>query len=187
MVNSSPQWQLLPQIELPEWFVAAVQQQVSKLQGGTPPQSSQYVAQLLWQRGIRQPEPLAGFLDPNCYQPTSPFEFGQEMHWAVQRLQQAHQRGERIAIWGDFDADGVTATAVLWEGLGQFFSQPQQLTYYIPNRITESHGLSIAHLEILAQQNYRLIVTCDTGSTNLDEIAYAQEHGIDLIITDHHT
>lgn len=190
MSNVLSQWQLLPQIELPEWFIVAVQEQTGDLlpdRASAPPQPSHQVAQLLWQRGIRELEQLAGFLNPDCYQPASPFEFGQEMQWAIARLQQAQQNGERIAIWGDFDADGITATAVLWEGLGQFFPHPQQRVYHIPNRLTESHGLAIAHLETIAQQGYRLIVTCDTGSTNLDEIAYAQQHGIDLIITDHHT
>ncbi|MCY7322461.1 MAG: single-stranded-DNA-specific exonuclease RecJ, partial [Phormidesmis sp. CAN_BIN36] len=132
-------------------------------------------------------EQLAGYLNPDDYQPVSPFEFGQEMHWAVDRLQQAHQAGETIAIWGDIDADGVTATAVLWDGLGQFFTQNQQLFYYIPNRLTESHGLSHRGISLLNEKGCRLIVTCDTGSTNLAEIDYANGLGIDVIVTDHHT
>jgi putative exonuclease, RecJ-like len=98
-------------------------------------------AQLLWQRGVRDLEALAGWLDPSCYTPTSPFAFGEEMEWAIARLRQAWERQEAIAIWGDFDADGITATAVLWEGLGQFFPQGDRLSYVIPNRLTESHGL----------------------------------------------
>jgi single-stranded-DNA-specific exonuclease len=109
------------------------------------------------------------------------------MQWAVERLQQACTTGEVIAIWGDFDADGITSTAVLWEGLGQFFPQEWQLIYYIPNRLTESHGLNCQGLETLQKQGCRLIVTCDTGSTNLREIEYAQHLGIDVIVTDHHT
>jgi single-stranded-DNA-specific exonuclease len=145
-----------------------------------------YAAQLLWQRGIRNIQQLPGFLDPNQYQPASPFEFGDEMQWAVKRLIQAWQTAESIAIWGDFDADGITATAVLWEGLGQLFP-PERLTYFIPNRLTESHGLSLAGLDRLAAQNCALIITCDTGSTSLEELEYAQTLGIDIIITDHHT
>jgi single-stranded-DNA-specific exonuclease len=103
------------------------------------------------------------------------------------RLLQARNRGEKIAIWGDFDADGVTATSVLWEGLGQFFAQESQLTYYVPNRLTESHGLNHAGIDRLRAWGTTLIVTCDTGSTNLAEIAYAKSLGIEIIVTDHHT
>jgi single-stranded-DNA-specific exonuclease len=109
------------------------------------------------------------------------------MDWAIDRLQRAQVNQEIIAIWGDFDADGVTATAVLWDGLGQFFTPNQQLFYYIPNRITESHGLSITGLHRLKQQGCSLIVTCDTGSSNWAEIQLASRLGMDVIVTDHHT
>jgi single-stranded-DNA-specific exonuclease len=85
----------------------------------------------------------------------------------------------------------VTATAVLWEGLGQFFPQSNihdsSLSYYIPNRLTESHGLNCAGIDRLAEQGCTLIITCDTGSTNITEIEYANRLGIDIIVTDHHT
>ena len=109
------------------------------------------------------------------------------MEWAIARLIQARDRGEQVTIWGDFDADGVTSTSVLWDGLGQFFPQHLQLDYYIPNRMTESHGLNNPGIAKLAEAGTKLIVTCDTGSTNLEEIAYATELGIDIIVTDHHT
>jgi len=176
-----PQWQLPPATEVPAAFLAAVQQ-VTGLEGG-----AQSLATLLWQRGWRDPAQLPGFLNPDAYQPTSPFAFGAEMERAVARLGQARQQQEKVAIWGDFDADGVTATSVLWEGLGQFFARGSQLCYTIPNRLTESHGLNVAGLERLAAEGTTLIVTCDTGSTNLAEIARAQQLGLDLIITDHHS
>ena len=125
---------------------------------------------LLWQRGVQDPAAITGFLNPDCYQPASPFEFGREMDWAVARLQRARQAQEVVAIWGDFDADGVTATSVLWDGLGQFFVPQKTLLYYIPNRLTESHGLSHLGIDLLHAKGCRLIVTCDTGSTNLTEI-----------------
>jgi len=178
MMPESIQWQV--QVSAPpEWFGAAVAQIVTASRG--------YVAQLLWQRGIQDVDQLAGYLNPAEYMPTSPFAFGEEMHWAIARLKQARQTQEIVAIWGDFDADGVTATAVLWDGLGQFFTQQETLLYYIPNRLTESHGLSRQGLEYLHSRGCRLIVTCDTGSTNLEEIAIAREFGIDVIVTDHHT
>lgn len=172
-------WKLTPVIEPPHAFVEAVRNCTSV--------SGRYLAPLLWQRGIGDRDRLPGFLDSNCYQPSSPFEFGREMHQAVERLQQARERGEIVAIWGDFDADGITATAVLWDGLGEFFPRPQRLSYSIPNRLTESHGLNAAGIDRLAQAGVTLIVTCDTGSTNIAEIEYAGQRGIDVIVTDHHT
>ncbi|MBD2596352.1 DHH family phosphoesterase [Nostoc spongiaeforme FACHB-130] len=173
-------WILAPTEQPPDWFIAAVKQY-------TPTSSGLYAAQLLWQRGIQDSQQLAAFVNYQTYQPASPFEFGEEMHLAVARLQQARKLGEKVAIWGDFDADGITSTAVLWDGLGQFFQQHTQLTYYIPNRLRESHGLNNSGIENLAKQNFKLIVTCDTGSTNIDEIIYAKKLGIDVIVTDHHT
>jgi single-stranded-DNA-specific exonuclease len=195
MDTPQPQWQLVSSLEIPQWFVEAVKRY-------TPNSDGRYAAQLLWHRGIRDAIALPQYLDPDYYQPTSPFDFGQEMKWAVKRLQQARQRGEKVTIWGDFDADGITSTSVLWEGLGQFFPQSSagrgsggcfelaqylQLDYYIPNRLRESHGLNQSGIDKLAQQGTRLIVTCDTGSTNLEEITHARELGIDIIVTDHHT
>lgn len=180
------------------------------------PYSGHYLTPLLQQRNIAPPTPspsnspsnfpsntpsntksaksaapfdrdrLAAFLHPNHYLPTSPFAFGDEMHQAIARLHQARDRHERITIWGDFDADGLTATAVLWDGLRQFFPE-SHLSYTIPNRLTESHGLNKPGLDRLAHQGCTLIITCDTGSTNLEELAYAHTLGVDIIITDHHT
>ncbi|MEM8611883.1 MAG: single-stranded-DNA-specific exonuclease RecJ, partial [Cyanobacteria bacterium P01_H01_bin.105] len=93
---------------------------------------------------------------------------------------------ETVTIWGDFDADGITSTAVLWDGLRQFFPTGQ-LNYFIPNRLTASHGLSLQGLDDLAAEGTTLILTCDNGSTDLMEIDHAQTLGMDVIITDHHT
>jgi single-stranded-DNA-specific exonuclease len=151
------------------------------------PTGGDFAAQLFWQRGIQDQEKLAAFINYQSYQPASSFEFGQEMNLAVERLITAGKTGAKIVIWGDFDADGITSTAVLWDGLGEFFQQHRQLSYYIPNRLTESHGLNKPGIDILAAQGCQLIVTCDTGSTNIAEIIYAQSLGIDVIVTDHHT
>ena len=146
-----------------------------------------WAAQVLWQRQIVSLDALDGFIDESAYQPTPASAFGVPMVKAVARLKQAIENREIVTIWGDFDADGVTATAVLWEGLGQIFDQGKTLRYYIPNRLRESHGLSKAGLDQVKGWGTGLIVTCDTGSTNLEEIAYAQSLGMDVIITDHHT
>jgi len=180
MPDPTLQWQIQPSVSPPAWFVHAVSQ-------AAPNPAASYAAQLLWQRGIQDLDILTGFLSADRYQPASPFAFGVEMQLAVDRLQHAYTGGEVVAIWGDFDADGVTATAVLWDGLGQFFSQSRSLIYYIPNRLTESHGLSQQGIETLHHKGCQLIITCDTGSTNRAEIEYARGLGIDVIVTDHHT
>jgi single-stranded-DNA-specific exonuclease len=173
-------WQLPPYLEIPPEFIAAVRKYKPTING-------KYAARLLWQRGIREIERLPGYLNSDRYQPSSPFEFGTEMRLAVERLNRAYGQGEKVTIWGDFDADGVTATSVLWDGLGQFFTQGSQLNYYIPDRLKESHGLNIPGIGKLAETGTNLIVTCDTGSTNIQEIEYAHSLGIDIIVTDHHT
>ncbi|MBN3888429.1 MAG: DHH family phosphoesterase [Nostoc sp. JL31] len=174
------QWTITATEQPPECFIQAVKQY-------TPASSGLYAAQLLWQRGIKDRQQLTAFINYKVYQPASPFEFGQEMHLAIARLQQAYNTKEKIAIWGDFDADGITATSVLWDGLEQFYAQNTQLVYYIPNRLKESHGLNHQGIDNLAKQGCKLIVTCDTGSTNVEEIIYAKQLGIDVIVTDHHT
>ena len=169
----------MSQVSYPQWLL-------KQIQGIAPQVSGQYAAQLLWDRGVREASSVTAFLDMDAYEPTGPDAFGQEMEWAIARLEQARSQNEQVTIWGDFDADGVTATSVLWEGLGQFLSS-EQLDYVIPNRLTDSHGLNEHGIQKLHEQGTQLIVTCDTGCTNLAEIAIAHQLGIDVIVTDHHT
>lgn len=180
MPEQPQQWILPAPVEVPQEFI----KQVSKYLTYSP---GLFAAQLLWQRGIRTAEELEKFVDPQVYPVASAEEFGEEMDLAVRRLQIARDNREKVMIWGDFDADGVTSTAVLWDGLGQFFTKNIDLDYYIPNRFSESHGLNCAGIEKISQRGYSLIVTCDTGSTNIEEIIYAKSLGIDVIVTDHHT
>ncbi len=168
-MNSTSKWQLIEPVKPPQWLVD---------------RTGIYAAQLIWQRGWQTRDRIEAFLNCEVYEPTSGFAFGAEMSQAVTRIKQAFEAGEKVAIWGDFDADGITATAVLWEGLGQFFPQEQRLVYYIPDRLTESHGLSQKGIDLIS--DCKLIVTCDTGSTSAAEIVYANSLGIDVIVTDHH-
>ncbi|MDJ0697477.1 single-stranded-DNA-specific exonuclease RecJ [Mastigocoleus sp. MO_188.B34] len=180
MLEQQQQWILKPTERLPEWFQTAVKQYLSASDG-------KFAAQLLWQRGIRELDQLEAFVKIPNYQPASPFAFAQEMELAMKRLKKAWEVKEKICIWGDFDADGITSTAVLWDGLGEFFCKHTQLIYYIPNRFTESHGLNVAGIDRVFKQGCQLIITCDTGSTNISEITYTNQLGIDVIVTDHHT
>ncbi len=117
-----------------------------------------YLTQLLWQRKNIDLEKLAGWLSPDSYVPSPTTAFGEEMTFAISRILVAHERGEKVAIWGDFDADGITATAVLREGLYELFVD--RLCYHIPSRLRESHGLNIPGIEKLAQEGISLIITC---------------------------
>jgi single-stranded-DNA-specific exonuclease len=180
MQSTQSPWQLKPQQPPQDWLI-------EQLKNRLPQCNGRFAAQILGQRGIQDADAALAFLDSRHYQPTPPSAFGIEMEQAVERLVQARDHQETVFIWGDFDADGITATAVLWEGLGQFFPQDQTLRFFIPNRLKESHGLSISGIDSIAAQGAQLIVTCDTGSSDHAEIDYAQSLGIDIIITDHHT
>ena len=169
-------WQMPEPIQPPDWL----QQQVGN-----------FAALLLCQRGIVEPDRVAAFLSAAAYQPTAAAL--PEMPQAIARIKLALQAGQTIAIWGDFDADGITATAVLWEGLGHFLVRGDRLFFYIPDRLKESHGISVKGIDQLRSQlqqqdrNLDLIISCDNGSTSLEAINYANELGIDVIVTDHHT
>ncbi|MEM1251041.1 MAG: single-stranded-DNA-specific exonuclease RecJ [Cyanobacteria bacterium P01_H01_bin.21] len=180
MTTPTPQWQLPNSDPISTDWVETVQ---TVANFANPPKRA---AELLWQRGIRTDEQLTDFIAPDSYAPTPPAAFGAEMEQAVERISQALKHQESVTIWGDFDADGITSTAVLWDGLRQFFPD-EKLSYFIPNRLTDSHGLSIHGLDALAIKGTTLVITCDNGSTNLTEIDHAQTLGIDVIITDHHT
>jgi len=105
------------------------------------------------------------------------------MHQAVARIYRALLSGESIAIYGDYDADGITATALLVQGLT---SLDGKATPYIPHRLTEGYGLKTAALEKLYQQGISLVITVDCGITALPEVKKAKKLGLDIIITDHH-
>jgi len=106
------------------------------------------------------------------------------MHQAVARIYRALLSGENIAIYGDFDVDGVTATALLVQGLSTLGGKAIP---YIPHRLTEGYGLKVAALENLYHQGISLVITVDCGITALSEVKKARRMGLDVIITDHHT
>jgi single-stranded-DNA-specific exonuclease len=106
------------------------------------------------------------------------------MEVAVTRIYRAVLSGEKVAVYGDFDADGITSTAVLVQGLRAF---NVEAVPYIPHRINEGHGLKIAALEALHKQGVSLVITCDCGVTGVAPVKKAHRLGMDVIITDHHT
>ncbi|MGB8707565.1 MAG: single-stranded-DNA-specific exonuclease RecJ [Dehalococcoidia bacterium] len=140
------------------------------------------VAQLLCNRGISEPSQIETFLNADSRLESDPFLLP-DIHQAVSRTYQALLTGEEIAIYGDFDADGITATALLVQGLSALGGK---VIPYIPHRYHEGYGLQVAALEKLRKHGTSLIITVDTGITAIAEIQKAQKMGIDIIVTDHH-
>ena len=141
------------------------------------------ITQLLFNRGLKEPAQIASFLNADESLSNDPLLLT-DMHRAVARIYRALLSGEPIAIYGDYDADGITATALLVQG---FSALGGTVIPYIPHRLTEGYGLKTTALENLRQQGIGLVVTVDCGITSLSEVKKAQGMGVDIVITDHHT
>ena len=139
------------------------------------------IAMLLDIRGITDERDIVDFLYGETLT-ASPYEI-KDMDKAVERIQAAIEDGERICVYGDFDADGVTATALLYSYLSDIGADAM---YYIPSRETEGYGMNMEAVTRLYEQGVKLIVTVDNGVAAVDEIAYANSLDIDTVITDHH-
>ncbi len=126
---------------------------------------------------------IAPFLNPNYEAKHDPFLLP-DMDKAVERLVLARERQEKVFIYGDYDIDGLTATSVLLDALGQFGFEFVQA--FIPNRFTEGYGLTVDAVRRIIDDGAELILTVDCGSLSHKEIAYAKERGVDVIVTDHH-
>ena len=139
------------------------------------------IATLLDIRGIVTEEEINDFLY-NESDIDNPFEI-KGMKEAVERIRYAAENGEKICVYGDYDADGVTSTALLFSYLDTIGAN---VIYYIPSRENEGYGLNFSAIDYLANENVNLIVTVDNGISAIDEIAYANSKGIETVITDHH-
>ncbi len=139
-------------------------------------------AHLLYNREIRTRTDLEQFVHPDKQSLHDPFLLP-DMGLAVERLLAARKAGEKVAIFGDFDTDGITATALLAQALTEL--QVQTIPY-IPHRVEEGHGLNLPALQELQRQGATLLVTVDCGVTSLAEVTWGAQHGLDVIITDHH-
>lgn len=140
------------------------------------------MAGLLVGRGIYDAEGVRSFLKPSLKNLPSPFLLP-DMDKAVNRLIKALSSNENICIYGDYDADGLTSTALLADFLGQLGAE---VTTYIPHRIEEGYGFNVQAAEKLASMGVNLIVTVDCGVSDFEAAARAAELGVDVIITDHH-
>ena len=139
------------------------------------------VAQTLARRGVLTPDAARAFLDPAAYVPASPTDLP-DLEVAVDRLRRAIDRGERVAVWGDLDVDGQTATALLVEVLRALGAE---VTFHVPTR-QEGHGVHKPGIDRLVSEGVRLILTCDTGVTAHAGVAHANARGAEVIVTDHH-
>jgi len=140
------------------------------------------IDRILAARGM-SPQERAVFLSPDYSQKHDPFLLP-DMQAAVDRLVVAHDKQEKITIYGDYDIDGLTATTLLIDALGSFgFTHVKA---FIPNRFVEGYGLTVDAIERIAADGAELIITVDCGSLSHKEIARANELGVDVIVTDHH-
>ncbi len=146
------------------------------------PHLSPLVVQVLHNRGIADPAEVRAFLE-GAVVSENPFRL-KGMNEAVARLRQAIVAGEPIAVYGDFDVDGVTATVLLVEVLA---SLGARVVPYIPHRVDEGYGLNSGALHRLRRQGVRVVVTVDCGVRAMGEIQEGRRIGLDLIVTDHHT
>jgi len=162
-------WNILP--PAPAQYLSGI--------SGFPP----LVAQLLFNRGLTEPVQLESFITADERLSHDPFLLS-GMAQAVSRVYRALLSGENMAIYGDFDTDGITATALLVQGLS---SLGAKVTPYLPHRVNEGHGLRTSALEKLSQQGVSLVITVDCGITGIAEVKKARRLGIDIVITDHHT
>ena len=143
---------------------------------------SPVLAGLLIQRGIKTESAAKRFFRPMLNELIDPFLMN-DMDVAVDRLNDAMGRKERIMVYGDYDVDGCTAVALVYKFLQQFYSN---IDYYIPNREGEGYGVSRQGIDFAAETGVKLIIVLDCGIKAIEEIAYAKQRGIDFIICDHH-
>jgi single-stranded-DNA-specific exonuclease len=140
------------------------------------------VAQTLVRRGFTTPEAARAFLDPEAYFPASAADLP-GLIAAAERIERAIRSSESICVWGDFDVDGQTSTTVLFQTL---LALGADVTYHIPVRGDESHGVNLPHLKEIIELGAKLILTCDTGITAHAAVEYARMCRVDMVITDHH-
>jgi single-stranded-DNA-specific exonuclease len=158
------------------------EQDVQAKELGTKLGISPILAQLLIKRGITTESAAKRFFRPQLADLINPFLM-KDMDIAVDRLNDAMGRKERIMVYGDYDVDGCTAVALVYKFLQQFYSN---IEYYIPDSYDEGYGVSRKGIDYAKEKGVKLIIILDCGIKAIDEIAYAKSLGIDFIICDHH-
>lgn len=142
----------------------------------------QFAVLLALSRGFDTPEKLEDFFHARTLPLSSPFLL-KDMEKGVARIRSAIENGERILVYGDYDADGVTATALLYTYLQ---NTGADVDFYIPSRIEDGYGLSDKTARKVLEGGFRLVITVDNGISAVEEAAFFKENGVDLVVTDHH-
>ena len=143
---------------------------------------SKIVASIIANKGLKDNNEIEVFLHPRRGDFHDPFLMP-DMDKAVARIIQAIDNKEKVAIYGDYDVDGITSSTVLHRFLEE---RGLHTDIYIPNRLNEGYGLNKKEIEAIAETKHTLIITVDCGITGYDEIEYAKTFGIDTVVTDHH-
>jgi single-stranded-DNA-specific exonuclease len=170
IVSSEKQWRILPRAD-------AVPHSLASQLGISP-----LLGQLLVSRNITTPEAAEGFLEPRLSNLHSPFLM-KGMDAAVERICRALQRREPMLLYGDYDVDGISGIALLHlflSGLGA------EVSFHIPDRLTQGYGMHRDTLQLMQERGIRLVITVDCGISDREQVRFARQHGIDVIITDHH-
>jgi single-stranded-DNA-specific exonuclease len=171
--SSAKEWSVYPELSREDFHTYT--------QSGIEP----LLAQLLHNRGITEPAAMHRFLNARYEETPDPFTLI-DMPRAIERIQRALAQGEHITVYGDYDADGVTSSALLFRAL-RILKDPQAiLDFYIPSRLHEGCGLNLNALDQLKARGTSLIITTDCASSDVAQVDYAKSLGIDVIITDHH-
>ena len=143
---------------------------------------SELLTKILINRGITEDKEIDTFLNPTRNDFYNPYLMP-DMEKAVERIIKAINNQEKVMIYGDYDVDGITSITVLKKFLNE---RGLQTGHYIPNRLEEGYGLNENAIRSIAEQKYTLMITVDCGISGIEEIALANELGIEIIITDHH-
>ena len=169
----SAAWEVYPQL-------SSEQFQAAKDAGIEP-----ILTQLLSNRGLKTIEEMQAFIRAQYSETRDPLHLI-DMPRAVARIQQALEQREHITVYGDYDADGVTSSALLFRALRTLKSPASALDFHIPHRLRDGCGLNLAALDMLKARGTNLIITTDCASSDVEQVDYAKRLGIDIIITDHH-
>ena len=164
-----------------QWFINRTNQEyinyLSKVTSLSP-----VVVQILINRGLKSPNEISDFLNPRFSNLSDPFELiGLET--AVERIRESLKWSERVLVHGDYDADGLSATAIMVHVLKKL---GLDVHYFIPNRAAHGYGFNLAGLQRAKELGAKLIITVDCGITSFETVALSKKEGIDVIITDHH-
>ncbi|WP_251716207.1 single-stranded-DNA-specific exonuclease RecJ [Lactobacillus agrestimuris] len=146
-------------------------------------QLSPIAAKLFSLRGINTDEKLDFWFNATIEDFADPYLM-HDMDKAIERINQAIDNGEKITIYGDYDADGITATTIMTEALSILGAD---VHYFIPDRFKDGYGPNLDCYKDIVNDGTKLIITVDNGITGVEEVKYAQDHGVDVVLTDHHT